>query len=105
MIIYNAAGLIVATLTAEAGTTSTGLVFLNTGTYYLKFEAAALSGQVLPSLTYSLRAAVLSDPVDPYLPPDPTDPPLPPPDFVVEEEPGPIYDLLPPDPWANIWQP
>jgi hypothetical protein len=106
LIVYNAARQIVATLTTNAGDTSTGVVFLNTGTYYLKFEAAAVTGQVLPSLSYSLRAAVLSDPVDPYMPADPTaPPPPPPPDYEVEEEPRTRYDELPPDPWANPWQP
>jgi hypothetical protein len=105
LIVYNAAGQIVATLTTNAGDTSTGVVFLNTGTYYLKFEAGAASGQVLPSLSYSLRAAVLSDPVDPYMPEDPNEPPPPPPDYEVREDTRPTYDDLPPDPWANPWQP
>ena len=106
LIVYNAAGGIVATLTANAGSTSTGLVFLNTGTYYLKIEAAAVAGQTLPTVSYALRTAVLSDPVDPYMPLDPTEPPPPPPpDYEVKEETRPIYDNLPPDPWANPWHP
>lgn len=110
MIVYNASYQIVATFTADAGGTSSGAIFLNAGTYYIKFEAATKSGAPLSNLTYTLRTVVLSDPIDPYAPPDPTAlpplPPPPPPDYTTTTQSDPYYAALPLiDPWADPWQP
>jgi hypothetical protein len=104
LIVYNAEGRIVATLTADAGQTTSGAIFLNSGTYYLKFEAAAADGKQLPDLKYALNATVLSDPIDPFVPLDPLAPP--PPDYTVTTDPNPLYLALQlVDPWLTPWQP
>jgi hypothetical protein len=104
LVIFDAGGLVVATMTADAGTTTSGEVFLNAGTYYLRFDAATKNGETLPNLTYTLRTLVLSDPIDPYAPPDPTAPP--PPDYQVQQDPNLVYTSLTLiDPWTTPWQP
>jgi hypothetical protein len=50
---------------------STGFTFLSAGTYTVQFNAATQSGVYLPSLTWSLAARGLSNPLDP-MPIDPT---------------------------------
>ncbi len=106
MVVYNASYQIVATLTAEAGTTTSGAIFLNAGTYYIKYEAATKTGAALSNLTYTLHTVVLSDPIDPYAPPDPTNPPPPAPDYTVVPQPDPFYTSLPLiDPWGTPWSP
>lgn len=109
MIIYGSDFRVVATLTADAGATSSGAVLLSAGTYYVKFEAATRTGVALPPLTYTLRTAILSDPIDPFAPADPTLPapaPAPADPFTVSQQADPIYLALPLfDPWATPWVP
>jgi hypothetical protein len=110
MIIFNAAGNIVFTLTAEAGQRTSGTCLLQAGTYTVRFEAGTKYGEPLPQLTYRLKETIVSDPIDPF-PFDPTDPnqippPLSPPDFTMIINPDDYYNgqaLL--DPWSNPFQP
>lgn len=106
MVIYDSNLNIVATLTTDAGTTSSGDILLGAGTYYVKFTAATKSGAALTNMTFNLATMVLSDPIDPYAPADPTSPPPPPtPDIVSSVPADPFYIGLPlTDPWANPWQ-
>jgi hypothetical protein len=61
-------GQLVFTLSADAGQpASTGIVYLAAGKYVVRFRALALGGGAVPPLTYLLRVAVLSQPIDPPL--------------------------------------
>jgi hypothetical protein len=75
MVIFDVNGNPLGKMITPAGTTSSSVMLLSAGTYYIKFEAATLNGDPLPDMTYSLKAMVVSDPIDPYAPPDPTSPP------------------------------
>ncbi len=100
MVIYDANGVIVATMTAEAGTTTSGAIFLNQGTYTVKFKGATKTGVALTNLSYSLKTVVLSDPIDVYDPTLPPPPPTsPPPDFGTGTYTGPVLW----DPWLDPW--
>ena len=72
MVIFNSAGRGGRQNGRHNGTTTTALMFLPTGQYYIKFEGATLTGESLPNMTYSLRTLVVSDPIDPFAPDDPT---------------------------------
>jgi len=75
MIIYDANGVAVFALTALAGQTVSGDVYMAGGMAYKAiFRAATADNSILPALTYSLRGKSLSDPIGP-LPTDPSDPP------------------------------
>jgi hypothetical protein len=72
--LYDQNGVAVFVLTAMAGQTVSGDVYLAGGvTYKAVFCAATADHSPLPSLTYNLRGKSLTDPIDP-LPTDPTDP-------------------------------
>jgi hypothetical protein len=74
MIIYDANGVPVFALTALAGQTVSGDVYLAGGVAYKAiFRATTADNSILPALTYSLRGKSLTDPIGP-LPTDPTDP-------------------------------
>jgi hypothetical protein len=104
VIIYNTGGQPVATLTVTAGQTNSGTIILAAGTYYVRFAAATRTGAPLPTVNYSLRGLLVSDPIDPYAPSDPTTPPPPPPDFTTEDQGDPFYTGLGlTDPWADPW--
>ena len=106
MVIFGANGAVVATMTVDAGSTSTATILLPAGTYYLRFEAATTTGAALPNLNYKLRAVVVSDPIDPFAPPDPTLPPAPPPDYTTQNQGDPFYIALGlPTPWLDPWTP
>jgi hypothetical protein len=104
LIIFATTGQPVATLTVDAGRTSSGTILLPAGTYYLQFSAATKAGCPLPNMSFRLRALLVSDPIDPYAPPDPTNPPPPPPDFLTVDQGDPFYIALGlTDPWTNPW--
>jgi Matrixin len=82
MTIYDQNGNIVFTLDALAGQTVSANVFLQQGTYTLRFVAATIDGSALSPFTYTLIGETLTDPMDPYSvnPLNPTMPaPVPPP--------------------------
>jgi hypothetical protein len=80
MVIFNANNQAVFVLTALAGQTVSGSVFLNQGNYTIVFTAATGDGSELASVDYTLRAKELTDhldpiPIGPGLPPPPPPPP------------------------------
>ena len=72
MVIYDQNGNAVGRMVATVGTTTTALMFLSSGTYYIKLEGATFNGEPLPDMAYSLRTLVVSDPIDPFAPEDGT---------------------------------
>jgi hypothetical protein len=79
MSIFDAAGRLAFTLSAEAGKPLvTGTVWLAAGTYTVVFNAATQGGGPLQSLLLDVSARERSDPMDPYKI-EPIGPPLPPP--------------------------
>jgi hypothetical protein len=78
MIIFDQNGVPVFALTALAGQTVSGDVYLAGGVAYKAvFRAATADNSALPALTFSLRGKSMTDPIDP-LPEDPNNPPPPP---------------------------
>jgi hypothetical protein len=70
--IFDSSGHTVFTTVAVAGRQlATGLVWLPAGTYAVAFTTATQDGSAVGSLSYTLSARPLSDPIDPYLT-DPT---------------------------------
>jgi len=78
MSIYDQNGNIIFTLDAMAGQTISSNVYLQQGTYIVRFVAATFDSSALSSLVYNLRGETLTDPIDAY-PVNPSDPTLPPP--------------------------
>jgi hypothetical protein len=103
MIIYDATGQVVFTVTAEAGRVGTGSVVLLAGTYTVRYEAATKNGEALPALTYSMSFVRVSDPIDPYPTESGQGGTKPPP--VVTVNSNDYYASLGlTDPWLNPWQ-
>lgn len=100
-------GTVLSSMTANAGDTATGVMLISAGTYYIRFDAASTHAPI-PTLNYTLRTEVMSDPIDPYAPPDPNEPPAvpPPPVFTVTDQGDPFYALLGLlDPYVRTWLP
>jgi hypothetical protein len=102
MVIYSSNGAAVARMIVTSGTTTTAQIFLSSGTYYIKFEGATLTGEPLPDMTYALRTLIVSDPIDPFAPVDyttlPGSPPAPPPPGSPPPPPSPPVMPSPPPP-------
>jgi hypothetical protein len=104
MIIYDANGNIVFTVTAFPGQVGSGSVMLQAGTYTVRYEAATKDGEALPALTYNMSYVRLSHPIDPYaVDSGQQGNPPPPPKVTVYSD---IYysSLGLSDPWLNPWQ-
>jgi hypothetical protein len=72
MTVYDQNNNAVFTVVAFAGQPlSTGFVFLQSGSYTIRYNAATQTGAPLPTITTTLSTRVLSDPMDP-VPIDPT---------------------------------
>jgi hypothetical protein len=72
MTVYDQNNNAVFTMVAFAGQPlSTGFVYLQSGSYTIRYNAATQTGAPLPTITTTLSTRVLSDPMDP-LPIDPT---------------------------------
>jgi hypothetical protein len=104
MTIFDANGRAVFVLTALAGQTVSGDVYLGAGTYKAIFRAATKNDTAPPAITYTLRGKSLTDPIDP-LPQDPIDPPGPvdPGGGPIVGDPGPNPDPL--DPGTRPFRP
>ena len=89
MTIFDQNGRAVFVLTALAGQTVSGDVYLGAGTYKAIFRAATKNDTALPAITFILRGKSLTDPIDP-LPQDPNNPPGP-----IDPGGGPVVG----DPW------
>jgi hypothetical protein len=103
MILYDATGKIVFTLTADAGQTTSGTVLLLAGTYTVKYEAATKNGEALPTMTYNMSYLRLSYPIDPYPVDSGQGNPLPEPTVTVYSD-SYYSSLNLSDPWLNPWQ-
>jgi hypothetical protein len=102
LIIFDQNGVPVFALTALAGQTVSGDVYLAGGVAYKAvFRAATADNSALPALTYNLRGKSMTDPIDP-LPTDPTDPGTGTGDPVVTDPTTPPPD---PDPITNPYSP
>lgn len=107
MNIYNAQGVIVASLTAQDGQFVSSNFYLAQGVYTMRFVASTKDGSALPDVAYTLQGRKLTDPEDP--PPidptmDPTEPPPPPPEpIIVGSLPPPV--VPPMDPFSDPWAP
>jgi hypothetical protein len=109
MVVYDASGLAVFTISADAGQRTSGAVLLHAGTYTVRFQAATTDGESLPAMGYTFKEVVISDPIDPFTI-NPLTPPAQistgPPDFSLT-----IYDdeyyasLQLPDPPGDPWPP
>jgi Matrixin len=109
MVVYDASGLAIFTISADAGQRTSGAVLLHAGTYTVRFQAATMNGESLPAMGYTFKEVVISDPIDPFTI-NPLTPPTQistgPPDFSVT-----IYDdeyyasLQLPDPPGDPWPP
>jgi hypothetical protein len=73
MQLYDASGNLVLALTCQDGNTVSADVQLLQGSYTVRFTAVSSSGAPIPTTSYSLLGANLSNPLDP-VPVDPTDP-------------------------------
>src|SRR5439155_3005846 len=74
MTVFDANGKPVFVLTALAGQTVSGDVYLEAGTYKVLFVAATVDGSTLQSLSYNLRGKSITDPMGPRVQ-DPNDAP------------------------------
>jgi hypothetical protein len=103
MILYDANGNIVFTMTTNAGQVSSGTVVLLAGTYTVKYEAATQNGAALPDMTFTMGYVRLGHPVDPYPVTLGGDNTAPPPTVTVYSDS--YYSCLGlSDPWLNPWQ-
>jgi hypothetical protein len=104
MTIFDQNGRAVFVLTALAGQTATGDVYLGPGTYSVIFRAATKNDTALPAIAFTLRGKSLTDPINP-LPQDPNDPPGPidPGGGPIVGDPGPVPDPL--DPGTRPFRP
>jgi hypothetical protein len=104
MTLFDQNGRAVFVLTALAGQTVSGDVFLGAGSYKAVFRAATKTGSALPAIAFTLRGKTLTDPIDP-LPQDPNDPPGPvdPGSGPIVGDPGPLPDPL--DPATDPFKP
>ncbi|HTK76219.1 MAG TPA: matrixin family metalloprotease [Gemmataceae bacterium] len=104
MTVFDQNGRAVFALTALAGQTVTGDVYLGAGTYKIIFRAATQHDTPLPAIAFTLRGKSLTDPINP-LPQDPNDPPGPtdPGGGPIVGDPGPISDPL--DPGTRPFRP
>jgi hypothetical protein len=103
MILYDANGNIVFTMTANAGQVGSGTVVLLAGTYTVKYEAATKDGEALPDMNFSMGYVRLGHPIDPYPITLGGDNTAPPPKVTVYSDS--YYTLLGlSDPWLNPWQ-
>jgi hypothetical protein len=95
MTIYDSSNTGIFSIRTVAGTSSgTGDVLLGAGTYKVRIVARTRSGAALPAVSYALRGALRSDPIDP----SPSDPTLHPS--------GPNQSGPPPDPYdvtKQLW--
>jgi hypothetical protein len=104
MTIFDHNGRAALVLTALAGQTVTGDVYLGPGTYSVIFRAATKNDTALPAIAFTLRGKSLTDPINP-LPQDPNDPPGPvdPGGGPIVGDPGPFPDPL--DPGTRPFRP
>ena len=93
MTIYDQNGNIIFAIDANAGQTVSANVFLQQGTYTVRFVAATIDGSALSPFTYTLIGETLTDPMD-VLPTPGTNPPPPPP----PSSPTPVVVVTPPPP-------
>lgn len=111
MTIYDCQGKVVATRVANAGDAVSFNVALPPGTFYVRFAAAAKDpSQILPTLNFTLKGLIASDPIGPTMS-DPTCDPSntqssPPP----QQEPEPSYtptsnQYPPSDPYGDPYMP
>src|SRR5206468_4246771 len=73
MTVFDSSGRAVFVLTAFAGQTVSGDVYLGTGNYQVVFRAATKDDTTLPAMAFTLRGKSLTDPINP-MPHDPNDP-------------------------------
>ena len=74
--IYDSTGQLVFTLVGQVGETVSGAgVLLDPGQYSVQFSVVNTKGAVLPTISFSLNGATLSDPIGPSTT-DPTDEPM-----------------------------
>jgi hypothetical protein len=103
MILYDANGNIVFTMTANAGQVGSGTVVLMAGTYTVKYEAATMNGAALPTMNFSLGYVRLGHPIGPYAINLGSDYTAPPPSVIVYSD-NYYASLGYSDPWLNPWQ-
>lgn len=97
--IYDANGNVVAMWGTDGrGSTDTLSIFLQKGKYTIQVVPYFDDCESSATMTFDLKLARLSDPIDPYAPPDPTSPPPPAPP--PPTDPGVVIIVPPFNPWA-----